>query len=218
MWQKHALSRSLSKNENEKPRKNSRLNDVFRIAWTWACRRAIQPRHRIVYSTGDYGASEDTDITYIPLTAKYDTERWFFRLTVPYLRITGPGAVVLGPDGKPLTLQEGGTTARRTSEDGLGDIVAGATYNLLPPTENGFIFDVGAKVKFETADEARHRRRGLFAAGRSLQDFRQLDRVGDARLSLVRRPIRHRSRKRFLGMLGALYKFSDKTTGGLLYD
>jgi hypothetical protein len=50
-------------------------------------------------------------------------------------------------------LQEGGTTARRTSEDGLGEIVAGATYNLLPPTENGFIFDVGAKVKFGTADE-----------------------------------------------------------------
>ncbi|MGH8770313.1 MAG: hypothetical protein ACREV2_03910, partial [Burkholderiales bacterium] len=45
----------------------------------------------IDYSSGDYGADVDTDILYVPLTFKYDTERWFYRLTVPYLRIRGPG-------------------------------------------------------------------------------------------------------------------------------
>jgi hypothetical protein len=172
------------------------------------------------YSTGDFGADEDTDITYVPVTAKYDTDRWFLRLTVPYLRIRGPGQVVLGPDGDPLPIQEGGGR-RRTTEDGLGDIVAGATYNVLPPTETGLIFDIGAKIKFPTADE--DKRLGTGEEDYSLQGdltkaFGRWITLGTLGYRWLGDPPGISLRNVFFGTLGALYKVSDATTAGLLYD
>src|SRR5882672_8760228 len=48
------------------------------------------------YSTGTYGGSSSTHILTIPLTARYESEPWTLRATVPYLRITGPSAVFPG--------------------------------------------------------------------------------------------------------------------------
>src|SRR5258706_14018459 len=42
------------------------------------------------YSTGTYGGSSSTHILTIPLTARYESESWTLRATVPYLRITRP--------------------------------------------------------------------------------------------------------------------------------
>jgi hypothetical protein len=174
----------------------------------------------IDYSTGDYGADEDTDILYIPLTGKYETERWLFRLTVPYLRITGPGAVVLGPDGNPIVVSEEGTTRRETN-DGLGDVIFGAAYNLLPGTWRGIVLDIGAKVKFPTADEDKGLGTGetdyqlqadvykTFGAWTALATFghKWLGDSDDFTLKDV-----------FFGSIGAGYKFSPATSGGLIFD
>src|SRR6266513_2752101 len=48
------------------------------------------------FSSGKYGGSESTHILTIPLTARYESEPWTFRATLPYLRITGPSAVFPG--------------------------------------------------------------------------------------------------------------------------
>lgn len=48
------------------------------------------------FTTGKYGGTTSTDIWYVPFTARYDRDRASFRVTVPYLNITGPGNV-LGP-------------------------------------------------------------------------------------------------------------------------
>jgi len=72
------------------------------------------------YSSGKYGGTQSTDILYIPLTGKYETGRWIFQLTVPYVRITGPGNVTQGG----IVLGAAKTT--RTTEAGLGDVVAGS--------------------------------------------------------------------------------------------
>src|ERR671937_310179 len=48
------------------------------------------------YSSGTYGGSSYTHIWTIPLTARYDNGPWTFKAVVPYLRITGPRAVVPG--------------------------------------------------------------------------------------------------------------------------
>ena len=171
------------------------------------------------YSSGDYGADVDTDILYVPLTAKYDTERWFFRLTVPYLRIRGPGNVVLGPEGDPIVQQGGGGT--RTTEEGLGDIIASATYNLLPPTESGFIFDVGGKIKLPTADEDDNL--GTGETDYSLQgDLYKTIGRWTALTTLGYRwlgdPSGFDLKNGIFGTVGAIYKFTDNTSGGLLFD
>ena len=102
------------------------------------------------YSTGKYGSTQSTDTLYIPFFARYETGRWQFKGTVPYIRVSGPGNVVgAGPDRVALP----GETGRRT-ESGLGDIVASAFYNLVDERAAAFGLDLGAKVKLGTADEA----------------------------------------------------------------
>ena len=172
------------------------------------------------YSTGDFGSDVDTDITYVPFTAKYDLDRWFLRLTVPYLRIRGPGNVVVGPDGNPLPVDEGGGT-RRTTEDGLGDIVAGVTYNVIPATATGYIFDVGAKIKFPTADE--DKRLGTGETDYSLQGdlYKSVGRwtaLGTLGYRWLGDPSGIDLKNVFFASVGALYRLSDAATGGLLYD
>jgi hypothetical protein len=47
------------------------------------------------YSSGTYGGTIATNILYVPVYGKYETGRWLLKLTVPWLRITGPGNVVV---------------------------------------------------------------------------------------------------------------------------
>ncbi|MFL6650859.1 MAG: hypothetical protein ACJ8J7_06180 [Sulfurifustaceae bacterium] len=106
----------------------------------------------IDYSSGDYGTSEETRVTYVPLTLKYETERAVFRLTVPYLRIDGPsgGQIIgIGPGGQPIRTP----TGARATNQGLGDVIAAVGYNLLDAS--GTLLDVVGKVKLGTADETK---------------------------------------------------------------
>lgn len=100
----------------------------------------------IDYSTGDYGETQDTDIVYIPVTGKYQSDGWFAELTVPYIRITGPGTVL--PD---VGRVETGPAPRRTTEEGLGDMVFALTREMY--TSQQYLIDLTGKVKLATADE-----------------------------------------------------------------
>lgn len=170
------------------------------------------------YSSGKYGSTEDTEILYVPVTAKYETGPWALKLVVPYVRVTGPDNVIgAGPDR--ITLARA-TRGRRT-DSGLGDITASAFYNLLNERNAPVGLDVGAKVKFATADEAS----GL---GTGEQDYSlQADvfkPIGATTLfgSLGYRwygdapgtPLRNVA----YGSVGASYRTSASTTVGIAYD
>ena len=99
------------------------------------------------YSTGDYGGNESTDILYVPVILKYETGAWIGKLTIPYIRITGPGEVI------PDIGRVGSTTTPRTTEQGLGDVVASLTRALY--SGDRLLLDATGKVKFATADEDR---------------------------------------------------------------
>jgi hypothetical protein len=47
------------------------------------------------------------------------------------------------------------TTSSRTTESGLGDIVAAITYNLLNGGDAGFVIDLTGRIKFPTANESK---------------------------------------------------------------
>ena len=97
------------------------------------------------YSTGTYGKAERTDIGYVPLTAKAEVDLWTFRLTVPYIRISGPAGVIEGPSG-PIVTESG-------ESDGLGDIVASGAYTVLPLVSWMPFVDLVGTIKFPSADE-----------------------------------------------------------------
>lgn len=63
------------------------------------------------YNTGKYGTRDSTDVYYMPFQLSYDAGPMSYKLTVPYIRVTGPGDVVpagLGGSG-------GGSTAASSS-------------------------------------------------------------------------------------------------------
>lgn len=102
------------------------------------------------FSRGDFEGSERTEISYVPLTLKYQRGDWIAGLTVPYLRIKGPGDVVRGADGN---LVIGSDAAGRTTESGLGDIVAALSYTFFPERSSLPILELTGRIKLPTADE-----------------------------------------------------------------
>jgi len=107
------------------------------------------------FTTGKYGGTTSTDIGYFPVTLRYETERWLWWVTIPYLIVKGPGDVVIiggGGMGGHRTVTT--TTASRT-ESGIGDIVAAASYRLLTQTEVRPALDLAGKIYFGTADETK---------------------------------------------------------------
>lgn len=105
----------------------------------------------IDYSSGRYGDPQSTDIL-VGLTSIAVTKGSFqFSASMPYLTITGPDYVVVGPGGIPVlvTRRPGANSADRS---GWGDLSLSATYTL--PSENLDNFDVAitGRTKVATAN------------------------------------------------------------------
>lgn len=99
----------------------------------------------IDYSNGRYGSQTRTETWAIPMSLKYRTDRWNLRVSTSFLSVQGDGVVT--PDGDPLN--GGGDTQRI---EGMGDITTGLTYALLSERQFPVGVDIGAKIKFGTAD------------------------------------------------------------------
>ena len=111
------------------------------------------------YSSGDYGASRDTEITSLLFSAARETGPWRLKLSVPYLEVTGPATVIPGVGnvaddsrgpgrGRGAPRRGGGATSGTAT--GLGDIVGAATYALY--SRGGAALDATGRVKLPTAD------------------------------------------------------------------
>ena len=96
------------------------------------------------YSEGDYGESETSRTWQIPLTVRHETGPFILKLNVPYVRSSGVAAP--GGDRRSET---------RDTQSGLGDITATAMYAAHYDSAAQFGVDVGAKVKFATADDSK---------------------------------------------------------------
>ena len=79
------------------------------------------------FTSGRYGGATSTDIWYVPFTARYDKGRASFRITIPYLNMTGPSNV-LGPgigviDSRGAIFDGGGSSGGSGGGGGGGGIV-----------------------------------------------------------------------------------------------
>lgn len=104
------------------------------------------------YSIGAYAQPQDTKMWYYPIAAKYERGPVTLRLTMAYLEVTGPSAVIAGDR---VSVVQGNVRPANESVGGFGDTVAGITYNLWNDAATGLILDVTGKVKFGTADRAK---------------------------------------------------------------
>jgi hypothetical protein len=164
-------------------------------------------------SSGTYGGTQPTDITYVPVIGKYQGKDWTFKLVVPYLQITGPGNVL---NGVGLTGNPGTTT--RTTQSGLGDVIAAATRRIYSNGASGFMASLTGKIKFGTADPAKGLGTGKndYAIQSNLfQAFGGLTAFGSAGYKVYGSPAAYTLNNVFYGTLGGSYKFSPDTSGGL---
>lgn len=106
-------------------------------------------------SSGKYGGSTSTDILFVPIVARYETGPTIYKLTVPYVEISGPGNVQI-TNGMSIGQAATGPITPSTPNgkaSGLGDIVGGISYNAYYDAISGLLVDVGGRVKFATASK-----------------------------------------------------------------
>jgi hypothetical protein len=143
------------------------------------------------YSSGTYGTHTNTEIWSVPFAATYQSDRWTFGLTVPYVSVHGSGNVIPGtgpvdntnPLGRGLDQLLGGGSGSRTggststpstSASGPGDVVASAGYNLISRADRSFGLALTGTVKFGTADVNQGLGTGQNDYGLSLDSYKTL--------------------------------------------
>ncbi len=101
------------------------------------------------FSTGRFGTPDSTDVLYIPVTGKYESDKLTLKLTVPYLEVTGPGGVIYGVGPLGQTTQ----TTMVTTDSGMGDVIASVGYTVYE--NEPLTLDLVGKIKFGTANTAK---------------------------------------------------------------
>lgn len=166
-------------------------------------------------SSGTYGGIQSTDILYVPVTGKYVTGDWAFKLIVPYLSITGPGNVL---NGVGLTGNANVTT--RTTQSGLGDVIAAATRKVYEDHASGLLVSLTGKIKFGTANSAKGLGTGqndyAFQSNVS-KPFGALTAFGSVGYRVYGSPAAYTLNNVFYGSLGGSYKLAPKTSAGLVF-
>ena len=167
------------------------------------------------YSTGKYGGTESTDMLYIPVTGKYEVDKYTLKLTVPYLQVTGPGNVVRDVG------QIGPASTTRTKQSGLGDIVVAGTYDMYGGHANGTFVDVTAKIKFGTADEAKGLGTGENDYALQADLYKTLGKntvFGTLGYKVMGSPPGVTLNNVFYASLGAGHQYSQETSAGLILN
>lgn len=133
----------------------------------------------INYSTGSYGELTDTKVISAPVSLKYKKGNFSVRVSVPYVRVDGPGSLIQTPEGSGGgsgsgsnnsgsgssnsgsgssgsgggEIVDSGGAAVAFKRSGYGDVVIAATYSF--DLGSGFYIDASGKVKIPTASTAK---------------------------------------------------------------
>ena len=106
------------------------------------------------YSTGSYGAPEDTKIFLAPFSVRAKSGPFRASVTVPYLHIDGPANVVGSVNGGAVVIDPNRPTTRET-RSGLGDLSLTGTYTLPDAATGGLDVDLTGRVKLPTASDSK---------------------------------------------------------------
>jgi hypothetical protein len=165
------------------------------------------------YSSGTYGTLSTTEIAYVPLTAKAEVGSWSIQATVPYLRISGPAALVAGPNG-PIQTTGG-------QSDGLGDILLRGAYTFQPYAFWVPFVDVLGLIKFPSASRAAGLGTGEFDFGLESEFFWSVGRItpfAAIGYRFLGSPPGTNLDDVLLGSVGGLYRIVERVHAGVFLD
>jgi hypothetical protein len=172
----------------------------------------------VEYTSGTFGATENIDDLYVPVTAGADIGRFGFRLTVPYLSVRAPLEIAeTGEDGQPVA-----GSGTRVTESGLGDVIAGVTlYDVIDNRDLDLVVDVTGTVKFGTADIDKGLGTGENDYSVRFDAYKFLDRailMGSVGYRFRGEPAGVELNDVLLGSVGGAYEISSDTLIGVYYD
>lgn len=166
------------------------------------------------YNTGKYGGTQSTNMLYIPVTGKYQYQSWTLKLTVPYLRITGPLNVING-----VGVVTNAANAPITTRSGLGDVVASASHPVYYDAKTGLLVNLTGKIKLGTASSTQGMGTGkndyMFQSD-IYQVTGNLTNFGTIGYKIYGNPAGYKLNNILYGSLGGSYKFDQKTSGGMM--
>lgn len=170
------------------------------------------------HSSGDYGGDRTIEDFYVPVTFAYLGESLSVGLTVPYLSIRAPsGTTTTGNDGE-IIVGEG----EYRSEKGLGDIIARLTFlDVYRNDSLDIAVDVGAKVKFGTADEEKGLGSGETDYSLQSNIYKYFDGyylMGTLGYKMRGEPDGLNVDDVWFGSVGAVFRYSIKTNVGVAFD
>jgi len=172
----------------------------------------------IDFTSGNYSDNQTTEILYVPFTGKVLFGDFTAKVTVPYIRIKGPGTVVGGGDIGPIARDR--TTNMITTEDGLGDITAALTYTKTLQDDTLFV-DFTGKVKLPSASSERNLGTGETDFTGQIDLTKQaggINLFGTAGYRVMGSSDALPLRNGFLGSAGFSVDMSKKASLGLIYD
>jgi hypothetical protein len=169
------------------------------------------------YSTGKYGDTASTDILYLPLIGACEGDTWAVKLTIPYIRLKGPGNVTpdLGPIG------QGSGTTKIETQSGLGDIVASGGFDFYQNRRTGLIIGAAAKIKFGTASQTKGLGTGkndYYLQLDSAQPFGNFTPFASLGYRIVGNPTGYDLHNVFYGSFGSTYRLSPRDSVGASWD
>jgi hypothetical protein len=130
------------------------------------------------YTRGTYGTGVESSTLAVPFTARYETEKWTYKATLPWLDVKAPANFVPGigrvdNSGKSKRRNFAGTT----SQTGLGDSTVSAAYTAWYDDDLERGLDLTGRVKLPTGDAARGLGSGSTDFGLQADTYRTFDRI-----------------------------------------
>ena len=177
------------------------------------------------FTSGKYGRATSTDIWYVPFTVRYRSNRSLFRVTIPYISITGSRNII-GPGigdvavGNDFSANDGARVEKRT-QSGLGDVIVAYTHNLIYHRASKTVFDITGRIKIPTASSARRLGSGQVDYAvqgdllKSISDFHLRATFG---YRILGNPSGVNFRNVFYGGTGVGYRLSSKSAIGTNFN
>jgi len=168
------------------------------------------------YSTGKYGGTTSTNIFYVPVIGKFESDELFLKLTVPYISVTSEGTAVVRGVGQ---FKKTTTTTKATTQSGLGDVIASAGYIFYE--SDSVMLDVAGNIKFGTADADKYLGTGENDYSAQLDGFYFLNKTSlfaTAGYKIIGAPAGITVNNIAYGSLGFSQQTGKTTSAGVMFD
>jgi hypothetical protein len=167
------------------------------------------------HTTGRYGEDTPTRTEYAPVSLRYRGDRWYGRLTIPWLSIDGPALATPDSGVAPAP----GRTSRA---NGLGDVLIRYGYTVIDEGKDRRPgFDIAARVRLPTASRSRGLGAGTWdysLQGDLYDTFGLFRPYVTAGYRVIERPAGDVGHNVWFGSVGTYLDISDRSALGVFYD